>query len=293
MVIAVGGMHGNEAAGYLAIEQLLELLEKEPQRNPSFVFSGTFLGIRGNCRAIAQHKRFVEKDLNRVWHKSHIDTLLNTPNEHLYNEDLEAKELLETIKKAIEIEQPQKILLLDLHTTSADGIFSIVTDDEESIKVAQSLLAPVILGFLRGLNGTTLHYFTTANIGTPTVAVAFEAGRHDDPLSVNRCIAALVNALKAMECVKETDIESHHDAILRQYAEGLPNVAELVFGHHINSDDQFVMNPGYQNFQQVQRDEVVAHDVNGEVRIPYDSHILMPLYQKEGNDGFFLVKVLV
>jgi succinylglutamate desuccinylase len=53
---------------------------------------------------------------------------------------------------------------LDLHTTSADGgIYTIVPDHPLAIEFALGIKAPVVLGFLEGLKGTTLHYFTSEN----------------------------------------------------------------------------------------------------------------------------------
>jgi succinylglutamate desuccinylase len=50
------------------------------------------------------------------------------------------------------------------------------------------------------------------------------------------------------------------------------------------------MKKGYRNFQEIAQNEILATDKNGVIKAPYDCRILMPLYQKQGNDGFFLVK---
>jgi succinylglutamate desuccinylase len=291
MLIAIGGMHGNEVAGVKAIETLLQMLENEPNKNPNFEFNGTFLGLIGNLRAYQQKQRFIKKDLNRQWATEHIEQVFKQDFQTLDAEDIELKELLSTVLEAIKSIAPTEILLLDLHTTSAEGgIFSIVTEDAKSQNLAQYLHAPVITGLLKGLSGTTLHYFNTKNFDIPTAAVAFESGQHDDPLSVNRAIAALIYALKALGCVAEKDIESQHELILKQYAEGLPKIAQLRYSHHIKPEDAFQMMPGYQNFQQLQAGEVIAKDIAGEIKAPYDCQILMPLYQKQGTDGFFLIE---
>jgi succinylglutamate desuccinylase len=48
------------------------------------------------------------------------------------------------------------------------------------------------------------------------------------------------------------------------------------------------MHAGYKNFDPVRRSEILADDVTGEVRSPEAGLILMPLYQKLGEDGFFI-----
>ena len=50
------------------------------------------------------------------------------------------------------------------------------------------------------------------------------------------------------------------------------------------------MRPDYKNFQRIKKGEKLAFDDSEEVSSPDDGLILMPLYQKRGEDGFFLVK---
>jgi succinylglutamate desuccinylase len=46
----------------------------------------------------------------------------------------------------------------------------------------------------------------------------------------------------------------------------------------------------YKNFDKISKDELLAFDKYGEIRSKEDGMILMPLYQKQGNDGFFIIK---
>ncbi len=291
LLICIAGMHGNEFAGVVALDTVFNLLRGEPSLNPDFKFSGRLLGLIGNTRAYREGKRFINKDINRQWMPEHIQRIRQTPEAQLEAEDLEVKELLSIIQAEVQEYQPERIVLLDLHTTSAaGGIFVIATDDPESVRIAVELHAPVITGMLRGLRGTTLHYFTKENFGTRTVGVAFEAGQHSDPLSVNRAIAAIINCMRTIGCVKMEDVENRHDEILLEYSKDLPKIAELVKVHSITEKDQFKMRPGYQNFQPVAKNEILAEDRNGLIFSPEDGMILMPLYQKQGSDGFFLIK---
>ena len=50
------------------------------------------------------------------------------------------------------------------------------------------------------------------------------------------------------------------------------------------------MNPGYSNFQKIKEGEVLAKDKHGEIVSHTDGMILMPLYQKKGEDGFFIIR---
>ena len=294
LLICLGGTHGNEPAGIQALDILFRLLELEPESNPEFRFCGRILGLKGNLRAIERGDRFIERDLNRQWTKENVDRVLQSDRNTLRAEDLEIRELHDFITAEIEDYQPSKVILLDLHTTTAyGGIFSIATDEPESVEIAVELHAPVMKGFLEGIRGTTLHYFNTQNMGVPTVAVCFESGQHQETLSVNRAIAAIINCMRTVGCVSSDDVENRHDALLIEYSRGLPKVSELVLTHHIEPEDNFRMMPGYKNFQEVHAGEVLAYDRNGPVRAEEDGLLLMPLYQKQGEDGFFLIRPVV
>lgn len=295
LLICFGGMHGNEPAGIQALELMFKMLEDEPITNPNFNFCGRILGLRGNLKAINEGKRFIEKDLNRQWTNENVERIKQaTSDEELGPEDLEIKEILEVVEQEIEDYQAERIIVLDLHTTTAfGGIFTVAADDSESVEIGIELHAPVITGMLKGIKGTSLHYFCTKNFGIPTTPVVFESGQHNEDLSVNRAIAAITNCMRTIGCVRAQDVENRHDELLVTYSKGLPKVAELIMTHAINPGDNFNMKPGYKNFQPVKKGEILAHDKHGEIEASEDGRILMPLYQLQGEDGFFLVKDVV
>ena len=291
LLICIGAMHGNEPAGVEALKLMIERLEKEPDSNPSFIFSGRLLALRGNLKAIKENKRFIKKDLNRQWTPERVAFVKATSVESLDPEDQELKELIEVIEQEIQDYQPEKIVVLDLHTTTAfGGIFSIATNDEESLRIAIELHAPVILGLLDGISGTSLHYFNNENFTPETVAVCFESGQHNEALSIDRAVAAITNCLRTIGCVDPKHVENAHDKMLKEYADGLPKVSQLIMAHPITEGDNFEMYPNYKNFQIVTKGDLIAKDKNGDILAQDDGLILMPLYQKQGDDGFFLIK---
>jgi succinylglutamate desuccinylase len=290
LVISIGAMHGNEPAGVWALRTLFQMLQFEPNRNEGFRFKGRFVGILGNIQAYQSKKRFIEKDLNRQFDLAHIKAIKKAEKDLVF-EDLELKNILQVIENEIVTYKPDTLIILDLHTTSATGgIFTIVGEDATGQSLAEQLNAPVVKGLVSGIGGTTLHYFKTENMGIPTVALSFEAGQHDDPLSTRRMLAWLVNCLRAIGCVNPKDVESSHDVILRGYSKNLPKVVQLIDYHRITPEDNFKMNPGYKNFQPVKKQEILAYDKKGPIEAQEDCLILMPLYQAQGSDGFFLVK---
>lgn len=291
MLLVFGSMHGNEPAGIKAIEYVGKMLDVEPIRNSDFYYKGSFIGLAGNMQAIAEGERYLTKDLNRSWTDDNVNRVMNADKQDLQHEDVELREILETVNELILEVKPTKLIVVDLHTTSSHGgIFSLPTQDPESLEIARELHAPVILGMLKGIKGTSLHYFRTETMGIDTVALAFESGQHEEKLSVNRAIAALVNCMRTIECVHSDHVENQHDSILIEYSKDLPKVSELVDKYAIENQGDFKMKLGYTNFQKVIKGEYLADDGETSVHASVSGRILMPLYQKRGEDGFFLIK---
>lgn len=291
LIICIGGIHGNELAGVKALDLILKMLEVEPITNPNFEFRGKLVAVRGNLAAIKAGKRYIDKDLNRNFRKTRLDKIMAGELPHLYSEDYEAIELINFIKNEIRKYHAKKVVIIDLHTTSSPGgIFTIVPEDADSLRVAREMHAPVIRGMLEGIKGTTLHYFTSENLGVISRTVTFESGQHDDPRSVNLAIAAIVAVLRAMGSIDGKNVETQHDKLLIDYSMNLPSVTRLVKKHSIEPGDGFKMKPNYLNFQKVTKGEIIAYDNNGPIAIEEDGILLMPLYQDQGEDGFFIIK---
>lgn len=291
MLILLGAMHGNEPAGVKAIDLMGKMLEVEPITNPEFVYQGMMLGIVGNLKAMRQGQRFVDRDLNRTLTADNVDLIKDTPLSELANEKREIKEILTLIQEEIDLYKPDKVVVLDLHTTSSyGGIFSIATDDPESLRIAIELRAPVVTGMLKGIRGTTLHFFNSENLGVPTTTIVFESGQHHEPLSINRAVAAITNCMRTIGSVDPSMVENQHDHLLITYSENLPKVTRLVMSHPLRPQDGFKMEPDFKNFQEVKKGQLLATDGNGPIYAETDGRILMPLYQEQGEDGFFLVE---
>ena len=286
LLIVFGAMHGNEPAGPEALKIVQELLELEATNNHEFHFKGRLVGLIGNLKAFQENQRYIDRDINRCWIQEHIDSTENS-----FYEQQELRANLDIIHRLIAEYDPTELIVLDLHTTSSfGGIFSIVSYDSKSMHIAKSFHAPVITGFMELLRGTSLHYFTSKTMGLPTAALTFESGQHNEELSIDRAVAAIVNCLKITGMVKDEYLENRHEDKLISFSEPLPPVVHLIECHSIEPGIKFSMNEGYLNFQEVKKGEHLANDKNGPIYASEDSLILMPLYQKKGEDGFFLVK---
>ncbi|MFY0672630.1 MAG: succinylglutamate desuccinylase/aspartoacylase family protein [Bacteroidia bacterium] len=285
LLIAIGAMHGNERAGIEAIERVFKVLNHTTKK-----FNGGFIGIKGNLLALRHEKRYIKNDLNRIWTNSDFEiarkcnSAVDCPDHYQ----------LKTLKSAIDYYTGlgyEEIVIIDLHTTSATGgVFIACPEDETHVKMIKRLHVPVILNLADDLNGTAMQHFWDNDI----VSFAFEGGNHYNPDSANKMESALWLCLEYLGHVdrNEYDNVEYHDLRLIHATEGLPHFCKIILHHKINKGDNFRMEPGFTNFQPVSKGTLLAQDINGDIFCPEDCFMLMPLYQEQGSDGFFLVKQL-
>ena len=284
LLICIGGMHGNEPAGVIAAQRVLQRLHT--QQPP---FRGEFVALAGNRAALARCCRYVAEDFNRVWFPERLATLRQASSEKsLGPEEAEQRELLLALETAF-ARRRGPIIFLDLHTTSADGIpFTVISDTLLNRQLALSLPAPVILGLEEQLDGTTLNYMNDCGY----LAIGFEGGQNEAPSSVAHHEAAIWTLLVTAGCLPRSDaspLDTLQDA-LAQETRTAPRIGEIRYRHEIREGDNFMMEPGYVNFHAVQRGQLLARDRHGDIRAQENGYLLMPLYQSQGTDGFFLVR---
>ena len=291
LIFVVAGMHGNEKAGIKAAEWLLKMLEVEHITRPHFSFRGTLVALIGNVAACRQGVRYVERDLNRIWIPTRIKALMDGHSAPYCHEESEMVDLIKEMTTYLSLTDYTQIIVVDLHTTSAKGgIFAVPSESHQSLQLALQLHAPVVTGLIAGIKGAALQYFDALSWGKPAAAISFEAGEHQDPQSVYIAIAALIHILRYTGCIKPEDVESRHLQILEDSSRGLPVLSTLNYIHKIDSPDQFEMQPGFYNFQPIKKNTLLATHMDKPIYCPYDAYLLMPLYQKKGQDGFFLVQ---
>ena len=282
MLIAIGGLHGNEPSGVAGLEQVLKTLEASSLR-------GDFVAMVGNLAAGEQRNRFQVRDLNRCWTEDRIAEMkARSETAGLVAEDREEIELLALIEEAADAARGP-IFVLDLHSTSGGGSpFAIISDTLKSRDFARPLPVPTVLGLEEELHGTMLTYLGDQGM----VTLGFESGQHDDPLSVDRAAAAVWISLDSagLSTVGRGPIYQLSQQRLADASDDLPHFVELRYRHPVTPTDGFVMEPGFVNFQLVPAGQLLASDRGGEIRSPVRGRVLMPLYQAQGEDGFFIVR---
>ena len=280
LMILMGGMHGNETAGVQATERVFKQLDRNALR-------GELVGLRGNLSALAAHRRFIDYDLNRCWTDDHVALLRAEAMKPTQAENREAAELLSWLDRYIAQDHPVKVLA-DLHTTSAErGNFVIVPEVHARHPVVEVLSIPVVSGMGIFLPGTLMVYAVQQGF----VSFAFEGGQIGSAEAVDLHEAGIWMMLHTLEMATLSDEQiNRYRGLLLQYGRSLPRRVTAKSMHVIAEGSEFAMNAGYYNFKTVHRGEVVAHDQDGPIASPQDGMIFMPLYQKEGRDGFFIVE---
>jgi succinylglutamate desuccinylase len=281
-LICLGGVHGNEPAGEKGLERVVAELERR-----GALLRGEFIALAGNRGAIAQGTRWVDEDLNRMWLRTEVDRL-NDGAPTVTSEEVELLELEAEIDAALRRAE-QDVWFLDLHTTSGEGPpFGVLDDTLPNREFAQIFDIPIVVGLEEELDGTVLSYYVSKGLRT----FGLECGQHDDPASIDRAEAAIWLALVGVGLIPERDAPDL-DAkrrVLRQGTGLMPRVVEVRHRHPVDETDEFRMRPGFLSFQPVKGGETLAQDRHGEVQAPYDGILLMPLYQTQGEDGFFIVR---
>lgn len=277
-LIVVGSLHGNEPAGVKALLNVSKQLEKLIGKIKGRVFF-----LAGNTRALSRSVRFVDVDLNRHWTSHNMsnlgpDLLANS------SEGIELEEL-DQILDGILITAMDEVFVVDLHSTSSDGVpFATVGDTLRNREFARKFPVTILLGIEEQLNGTMLEYLNNAG----AVTLGFEGGQHLSPGTVTNHEAlvwlAMVNSgvLDASE-IPLVEKTRCLDSELRG-----ARLFEVRLRHEISEQDEFEMLAGFKNFDPVTKGQIIARDKNGPIKAPESGLLMMPLYQKLGNDGFFI-----
>ncbi len=277
LLFITAGIHGNEPAGVLALENIFEILqENQPPIN------GKIIGLRGNKKALQKQVRFIDEDLNRTWTSENIKS-----NRIDSAEKIEMFEIIELLEKFPE-KHFTKRYFLDCHTTSAESEpYISVQDVHDNLQWAKLFPTYIIKGFSDLVRGCIDRY--ESKIGL--TGFVFEAGQHQSKKAVKNHEGIIWHALHYACDLNFKDLEKIPKSV-KTLAEKRKNqkVFQLIYRHAISAKDNFKMQPGFKNFQKLNKEELLAHQNQQPIYSKWEDFIFMPLYQSQGNDGFFIVK---
>ena len=182
-----------------------------------------------------------------------------------------------------------KRYFLDCHTTSSPSLpyisVQVVNDNDEW---AHKFPTYIIRGFSDIITGDIDHYLSRIGI----TGFVFEAGQHEDETSVENHEGIIWLALHKACDLDLSKIETYPACVDRFAQKNAPDqrTFELIHRHGLEDSDVFEMEPGYENFQEIKKGELLAKQNGNEVRSRWNARIFMPLYQSQGNDGFFVIE---
>jgi succinylglutamate desuccinylase len=254
-IAIIGGMHGNEPCGRIAIEALIE----RASNGTLPVQDGTLVLIHGNPAASKEGLRHTADgtDLNRLFSYAFEENLPLerwTPEHH---RALAMRPILEELDAA-----------LDLHSASAPTPpFGIVSTVTESRPLGRELGLPYLTHGWEGpgLLGDQVLLNVLTKRNKPSFAV--ECGQHDDPQSAQRAHDTAAHFLVATGIL----LPSAASALPEQVAIEL-NIVDAVK----KPSPGFEFNGQLLGLQKIPAGTVVGSDANLEIRSKRPSFAIMP-----------------
>ena len=278
LLFITAGIHGNEPSGVQALERVFAELEMAKP-----LIKGTILGVTGNKKALEKNQRYIDEDLNRTWKEESMQNKIKETHEQ--REMFEIIALLEQHPE----ENFTKRYFLDCHTTSSNSLPYIsvqVVNDNDAW--AHNFPTYIVRGFSDIVYGAIDHYLSRTGL----TGFTFEAGQHTHETSVENHEGLIWLALKEACDLDLTKISCYPDCVDNFAKKNAPTqkTFEIIHRYGLEDGNTFKMQPGFENFQKINKGEFLAVKNGKKVRSEWDAYIFMPLYQSQGNDGFFVVK---
>ena len=279
-IVFVAGIHGNEKSGIIALKKVFKEIKET-----SIEINGTVIGLIGNLNALKKNTRYIDNDMNRIWNQKMINMQLPQKN----SEHAELLILNGLIEKIILLKKKNNISIIDLHnTSSANGVFTIVNNKKEA-KLTSHLKIPIINNLFSKVKGSLARYYNKKNV----TSLVFEGGAIGDPASINNHESGIWKILEKKNFIKGNLIPKKvlkNIKTMQNFATNINGNYFVKYIHKIKKLDNFLMNPNMQNFEKIEKNQIIGHDKNGPVQSPANGYLLMPLYQEQGNEGFYIVQ---
>lgn len=271
------GIHGNEPSGVKALKNVFKVLDTESPE-----IRGKVVGVYGNRTAMKKGVRYIDEDLNRTWTEKNVDSEANDTNEKR-----EMFEIIDVLKSHTDGSNSNRYFL-DCHTTSSDSLpYVSVQNVGDNDAWAHRFPVYIIRGFSDIVFGCIDHYLSRIGV----TGFVFEGGQHESKDAIvyheGMIWLTLVEA-----CGLDLETLSTFPKAVEELSKQKEKqkTFEIIHRHSLEENDSFEMQPGYENFQTIEKGEFLATKNGEQVLSTWDAFIFMPLYQSQGNDGFFVVE---
>lgn len=278
LLFVTAGVHGNEPSGVQALEKVFKELNKTKPK-----IKGRIVGVMGNTAALKKDQRFIDEDLNRTWTEENVKK--ENPDSH---EQREMHEIIKVLEKYPENDFTKRYFL-DCHTTSSASLpYISVQEVNDNDEWAQRFPGYKVRGFSDIVYGAIDHYMSRTGL----TGFVFEAGQHTSKESIENHEGMIWLALKEACGLDLEKLAGYPDCVERFTGKNAPEekTFEIIYRHEIKDEDDFKMEPGYKNFQKIEKGELLATSNGKKIKSEWDAYIFMPLYQSQGNDGFFVIE---
>jgi succinylglutamate desuccinylase len=281
-VVFFGGIHGNEPAGVSALAEVFGMLEKEGTR----IDKGSLIAIRGNLPALIRKERFLDHDLNRIWSRARLEAVFAKSHAARSSEENELVVIYELIQELLKTCTPP-FYFIDLHTTSSrTPPFITINDSIINRYFSRIFPVPVILGIEEYLEGPLLSYINEMGY----VALGFESGTHNDPAAIQNARDFIMLTLCYTGLLPEYCQRRESYERLDRATESDHDFYEVFYRHELAPAHSFSMHEGFRSFQPLDKGTVLGSEAGAPVAMQKEGILFMPLYQKQGEEGFFLIR---
>jgi hypothetical protein len=124
-------------------------------------------------------------------------------------------------------------------------------------------------------------------------AFGYEGGQHDDMSAIENHVSFIMVSLVIAGVIDRGDIAyDHHIELLAKNTLGEQHIYEILFRYEVGEGEQFDMKPGFVNFEKIKQGQEMAVSNGIVVTSKHSGQVLMPRYQPQGNDGFFIIRRL-
>lgn len=275
-LLLLGGIHGDEKCGSVALSRLIYELEAEILQIKKGIL--TILPIC-NPTAYAKNARYIEKNLNRI-----IGTIDDIEADGLCDEEYHAYDVQDAILEAD--------LVLDLHSMPCGETPFVFQDYVDEITQAMAVATglDVIVedwpGMLERSGIDDLQDTPLFCYQNDIPSILIECGGNEDPEAVKVAYLSARRLLSFLDMV--------------EWGEDLPFDAEepklkrkLLIAHTVirkEQEGEFVKQ--WTNFSDISKDDVIARYDNGtELKSPIDGVLMLPMPEaKIGEEWFYIAE---
>jgi succinylglutamate desuccinylase len=235
-------LHGNEVGGIQVLNHFAQKIIKDKIKIPH-----SFFFCLGNIEAAQKGVRFIERDLNRSF---------LSPGTELLEEKL-AVRISDYVKDCA--------FCIDIHQTNQDAItpfmIFIYTAEKMAFSRHMDKEIPIIVSIEeRHKDGSTLDFYCYKHNIISTTLELGKTGFHEPQAQFG--VDYLCNFLSLPSLKNDEPFKNVY------------RVADTIYWF----DDRIVLNPGYNNFSMIKKNEVLGKKGEADYSSPYDGVMLFPKY---------------